>query len=424
MGDDPQADNYDRQHRLIRSMFNGSKGPLLRRATGLDWAGDPIKVEGRFKPRHGERNYEEMVAHFKDYNDIVGDHPSNLQATSLALNAYMLTGDKKYRDWILEYAGAWKKRMEDNGGIIPSKIGLDGKIGGPDGKWYGGVYGWGFTVVVPQDGSLAHRNNHYLALAGFGNAFLLTGDDVWLGPWRKMIDLINAQGKMIKGVMHYPRMHGDQGWYAFSPEKYKHGAEDIWYWSMRAEDRKRLPDAGWISFLEGKDAGFPERTLRNDLETIRRKMAAMKKDETTPNTRLADDAFEYNPASAGNLVRLMLGGIHHFNRTLVLHCRLRYFDPERRRAGLPQDVAALVEKLSTDSTTVTLVNLDQVHPRTVIVQAGGYGEHEFTSVEMNGQKQEAKGKHLTVRLEPGAGARLVLGMRRYGQQPHFAQYWN
>ncbi|MGH1559154.1 hypothetical protein ACRAWD_18630 [Caulobacter segnis] len=37
-------------------------------------------------------------------------------------------------------------------------------------------------------------------------------------------------------------------------------------------------------------------------------------------------------------------------------CRLRWFDPERRRAGVPPDVAALVEKLSDDETVVTLVN--------------------------------------------------------------------
>jgi len=56
-GADSTAPNYDPQQRIIRSMFNGSKGPLLRPATALDWAGDPIEIEGRFKPRHGERNY-------------------------------------------------------------------------------------------------------------------------------------------------------------------------------------------------------------------------------------------------------------------------------------------------------------------------------------------------------------------------------
>ena len=55
-----------------------------------------------------------------------------------------------------------------------------------------------------------------------------------------------------------------------------------------------------------------------------------------------------------------------------LHARLRYFDPVRRRSGLPEDVAALVEKISANSVTVSLVNLNAVESRDVIVQAGAY----------------------------------------------------
>ena len=209
MSEDPQALNYDPKHKIIRSMFNGSRGPLLRKATGLDWAGDPIEVKGRFKLGHGEESYEQMVAHFKDYNDIVGDHPQNLLATSLALNAFMLTGETKYRNWLLEYVDAWRERMIENGYIIPSNIGLDGTIGGEtEGKWYGGVYGWGFTVVVPQDGTLANRITVHQGFTGFMNAYLLTGDDKYLEPWRRQIDAINAQGKMVKGKKMYPRMYG------------------------------------------------------------------------------------------------------------------------------------------------------------------------------------------------------------------------
>ena len=32
---------------------------------------------------------------------------------------------------------AWLDRMKQNGGIIPSFVDLDGKIGGPEGKWWG-----------------------------------------------------------------------------------------------------------------------------------------------------------------------------------------------------------------------------------------------------------------------------------------------
>jgi hypothetical protein len=42
MGDDPEAPNYDKENKLVRSLFSGSKGPMLRKATGLDWAGDRL----------------------------------------------------------------------------------------------------------------------------------------------------------------------------------------------------------------------------------------------------------------------------------------------------------------------------------------------------------------------------------------------
>ena len=39
MGEDPEAENYDKANRLVKSLFTGSRGPLLQKATGLDWAG-------------------------------------------------------------------------------------------------------------------------------------------------------------------------------------------------------------------------------------------------------------------------------------------------------------------------------------------------------------------------------------------------
>ena len=74
----------------------------------------------------------------------------------------------------------------------------------------------------------------------------------------------------------------------------------------------------------------------------------------------------------------------------------------RRRAGLPEDVAALVEKMGADEATLVLVNIDPVNPRTIIAQAGGYGEHRFESVETGGKTTVIGGPLLTVRL----GARL------------------
>ncbi len=425
MNEDPLAPNYDPAKKIIRSLFNGSRGPLLRKATALDWAGDPIEIEGRFKLGHGERSYEEMLAHFKDYTDIVGDHPQNLAATTLALNAYMLAGEEKYKRWLLEYVDAWVERTVQNGGIIPTNIGLDGTIGGATGgKWYGGVYGWGFSVVVPQSGEMAHRNHHELGLTGFGNAYLLTGDRRYLEVWRGMIEKVNAEKKVEGGRELFPRMHGDQGWYHHTPEPYSQGALEIWYWSMDREDLKRLPRTGWIAFLEGKNPDYPVESLRAELASVRVKVQGMRRDPTTPDTRLSDDPMKFNPADARGLVELTLGGFHPGHKGAPLHARLRYFDPLRRRAGLPEDVAALVDSLTGAEATVTLVNLSQIDARTVIVQSGAYGEHQVVAVTRTGRREPIGAPHLTVRLEPGAGARLIIETKRYANRPTLSFPWS
>ena len=425
MNEDPGAPNYDPEHRIIRSMFNGSRGPLMRKATGIDWAGDPIEVENRFHLGHGERNYAEMVAHFKDYNDIIGDHPQNMGATTLAANAYMLTGEDKYKAWLLEYVDAWLGRMQANKGIIPTNIGLDGTIGGEaGGKWYGGVYGWGFTVIVPQTGKPAHRPRIGRGLIGFGNAYLLTGERRYIDAWTNMIDLVNANARMIDGRKMYPRMYGDDGWYDFRETPWAEGALDCWFWTCDERDRRRVADDQWVRFLAGDNPGYPEQALRRDFETIRSRVAGMRADTTTPDTRLADDPMKFNPATVGTLRQLMLAGLDPGRGAAPLHCRLRYFDPEMRRAGISEDVAALVDTLTDDRVAVTLVNVNQIESRDVVVQCGAYAEHQCVDVEIGDQRIDVDAPSFTIRLAPGAGRRLVIRTRRYANQPTLAFPWD
>jgi hypothetical protein len=407
-------------------MYNGSRGPLLRKATAVDWAGDPIEVEDRFVLLHGERNYQEMLDHFKDYNDVAGDHPLNLGATSLVLNAYMLTGERKYLDWLVGYTEAWLERMEANGGIIPSNIGLDGSIGGEcDGKWYGGVYGWGFTVVVPQTGELAHRNQTHWGYRGFGNAIIATGNMRFAEKWGAMIDLINAQAKDVDGQTMTPRMYGDEGWYAFEPAPYAHGALDVYYWTMAERDRTRVQDDPWVRFLHGENPGYPVDVLRDDFETIRRKVAeGILAENLTLDTRLSDNPNPYNPATISNLIRLMLGGLPTGNAAFPLQARVRYFDAVRRRPGLPQDIAAMVERMTADETVIHLVNLNQTDAASVIVQGGAYGEHQILEATIGEMSVPVNGSWCTVRLDPGCGGRVALRMARYANAPTMLFPWD
>ncbi len=157
MGEDSEAANYDPKHNIIRSMMNGSKGPLLRKATSMDWVGEPFDMGG-FDALHGERNFDEFLAHYQEYHDVVGDHALNLVATTLHANAYFATADQKYKKWVITYVDGWLERMKQNKGIIPTFVDLDGKIGGPTGKWWGSAYGWGFSPVNPVTNRRENRN--------------------------------------------------------------------------------------------------------------------------------------------------------------------------------------------------------------------------------------------------------------------------
>ena len=104
----------------------------------------------------------------------------------------------------------WKRSA--NNGILPSNIGLDGKIGGATrGKWYGGVYGWSFSPVVPMTGKAEDRNRVPRYFVGFMNAYLLSGgDDKYLDVWRKHRRPFDAQprGKRQNGHAAHVRRSG------------------------------------------------------------------------------------------------------------------------------------------------------------------------------------------------------------------------
>ena len=438
MDEDPGAPNYDPKLKLIRSMMNGSKGPMLRKATALDWAGDPIDLAHRFPVlAHGEADYQGFLDHFKDYNDVVGDNPLNLVATSLAATCYMLTHEAKYKTWIVEYTDAWIERARANNDIIPSNVGRDGKIGGDaDGKWYGGVYGWSFSPIVPQTGKRADRNRLPRSFVGFMNAYLVTkGDDKYLDVWRRQADKIDAQAKVIDGKKSSPTMHGDQGWYGYRPGNYQFNFLESYYLSMRPSDRARCEETGWYSYLEGKNPTYPVKTLRDTLGEIRKLMEQVDADTSAADMRLADAALHFNPGSpvCSVLTQLMEAGLYIGHPGwapttpgqggALQFSRLRYFDPERRRAGVPEDVAVLADSWSADHVAVTIVNLNQTAFKSVIVQGGAYAEHQLLSVSDGKTTTQINATSFPLRLAPGAGARLTIRMKRFANDPTLSFPW-
>ena len=150
----------------------------------------------------------------------------------------------------------------------------------------------------------------------------------------------------------------------------------------------------------------------------------MHRDPTTPDTRLSDDPMRYNPAVVGALRELMTAGLDPGRGGGPLHCRVRWFDPVQRRAGVPPDVAVLVDEMSHDHIAVTVVNLSPTVPRDVIMQGGAYGEHLLTRVETGDSQVAVDAPVVSLQLAPGSGQRLVVRMRRYACQPTLAFPWD
>jgi hypothetical protein len=419
MNEDPEAPNYDAKLKLIPSLFNGSRGPKLTDNTQEDW-------NGRLLPG------TKPSTRFLKATHIRGDHPLNLGITNLQFHAYLLTQEDKYKNWLLEYVDAWKARIAANSGNIPSNIGVDGKIGGEwGGKWYGGVFGW----------NSADEGVRNYVLRGppeaFGNALLLTGDQSYTQVLRKQLDNLYAAAKLENGKTLLPRYYGDNGWYGFheidAPQaggltNLADVAIDVYMWSLQQSDLDRLPKKGWIGYLVSGDANYPYTAFQQSLEEVRRAAERARTDTSTydfPPHGTRGSAG--NPVSTRALVNLTLGGNDpngSGHGPLPLHTQIRHFDPERQRAGLPEDVAALVERIRPEGITLTLVNTSPFHSRVDTIQMGGYGEHHCVSVTVGDRTFPIDAPFFSVRLAPGAGETLTIAMRRFVNQPTLAFPWD
>ena len=99
---------------------------------------------------------------------------------------------------------------------------------------------------------------------------------------------------------------------------HSHGSLETYCWSMDPSDRKRVGKNSWLDYLTGQNPAYPEEQLSLSLATIRQKVATMREDPTTPDSRLSDDPMRYNPATVRPLVQLMLGGMGQV--VLASHC--------------------------------------------------------------------------------------------------------
>jgi hypothetical protein len=445
--DNPAAPNYDADRKLIRSPINGSRGPRLVN-TAADWTTHREVLAGYPLPYDDIPNVADSKGWIDDarFPNILatmnrrmmrGDVPLNLTATSLMLNAYAFTGDPKYKTWIENYVGAWLERTRQNNGVLPDNVGLSGRIGEcMDGKWWGGYYGWRWPHGL--------FNQLESTLIGAGNAYLATGNPKWLELPRRVLELVQSKGRRENGRFLVPHRHGDQGWYDYRPINPEYPIY-LWYLSQEERDyqrigqltepsawstlvyRKQKGDAGhagpWLRYLETKDPGYPTQILRATYEETLRRLRSIRADDSRPEQRNVHHWQQRNPVVLEGLVQTMLGGPNHIYHGGLVNCRLRYFDPVRRRPGVPPDVAALVGGLSPEGVSVQLVNLNPAVSRLIILQAGAFGEHEFIKVQSANAELAVNRNCFQARLQPGAVGQLRITMKRFVNPPSYAFPW-
>lgn len=456
------AINYDAEKRMMRSPINGSKGPRYENSWD-DWsthrwvlAEYPAPFDDLDVPTEALSWRGGEIVHKADWNDdaVYGkilealntrmmrcDVPLNLTSTSLITNAFMYTGDDRYKRWVIDYLEAWADRIKQNGGLCPDNIGPNGAVGETiDGKWWGGYYGWRWPHGL-------HTIMEPLIISAM-NAVLLTGDMSYLDIPRGQIDYQIRLGRIENDQLVVPYRHTDEGWTSFRPLEPQHFTP-IWYMSQSQADRERIeqfpqvqttwlnvaPGRGkgdnihfgpWYCYLDGRHPDYPRQILESQYAEVLRRMDEMRQDDGDPHDWDVHHWQNINPVHTEGLLQLTCGGPQVIYHGGLLHVRLRYFDATANRPGLPNDVASLVSELDGDSTTVQLVNLSPLHERKLVVQAGAFGEHRFTDVTELGESDPGSPvtvnrDHFAVILPPGRTIKLKLGMERYCHTPTFTQ---
>ncbi|MEC0089619.1 hypothetical protein [Paenibacillus macquariensis] len=476
-GDDPQAPNYDSEKKLIRSPLTGSMGPRFQ-VTEEDWSTHRgilddylapfedipgVDFASRKCPWSDDETYKQIIQRMNERMNR-GDVPLNLNVTSLLAHAFLHTGDERFRDVITEYLSAWEERTQTNGGIIPDNIGLSGEIGQyNDGKWWGGYYGWrwphGFlTIIEPLTNACM-------------NAVLLTGDMKKLQLAREQLDRNWELRQLQEDKWVVPHKHFDSGWADYR-EATPHYPVYLWFISMEDEDLERVEripknhdwnevivpkmsgtdkktgrntkhyignTQPWYQYIRGCNSDYPERILSANYELIGNQLAKMRSAEGDPHNwahQYSEGDFssihawqEMCPLYFEGLVQLTLGAPMHNSHGGLQHGRVRYFDALAKRPGLPSGISALVEKLTSNSVTLHLVNTSLFDDQEMIVQAGMFGEHRFLQVELMNQKGEVTDsitvgdRYLQVSLPAGTGITLQASMERYVNTPTYDMPW-
>ncbi|MEZ6137677.1 MAG: hypothetical protein R3C53_22550 [Pirellulaceae bacterium] len=451
IGKDPTAENFNPLTGHMRSPLTGSRGPHFVNIAE-DWVTHrPILANYPLPYRdipgvtnsaawNDEAKFPLILAALND-RMMRSDVPLNLTSTSMVLNEYMLSGDAEYRQWVIDYVNAWRQRVEENNGILPDNVGPSGKIGEHmDGKWWGGYYGWQWPHGL--------FNQLESTVIGASNAQLASGQPEFLELPRAVLDLVEQQGREVDGQLHVPHKHGDQGWYDYGPLNPKYPVH-LWFASRQDEDWQRIVRLSkpedwttlnyrkgkgdsenlipWLGFITGQNDEYATQILQNTYGETLRRLEQMRQDRTTVDEQDVHHWQKLNPIVLEGLVQLTMGCPNHIYHGGLLHASVRHFDSQSKRAGLPADVAVLIDRITPVGISMQVVNLHPTESREWIIQGGAFGEHNIARVKQvlhyPYQFHTVDSPWLKVRLAPSALGRIEIELDRYHNLPSYRFPW-
>lgn len=517
--------SYDPEHRVFKTFAMGSNGPAFHKfdrphgyGTWMDSYGlafyDVPGVETMMDladPEKAKRYGQVYSARLKRC-----DTATNMLSTSMVMNAYLHTGEDKYKQWVLDYIGGWRERYAGNDGIMPDNAGPGGVVGETiDGKWYGGHYGWtfphGFQFIADA------------MVVGGENERLLTGEDGRLKWVREQVEMLLSRaiedddGHLLvphkyadpdavieyagnepltrpDRVTDYPNFNRKRqvdGWFEFGPldpvhmahvyadsldpldldvvRQIRDPANNTWDHVLPGVAHGKClggQNHAWLNYLAGEFPDYPAQIL---LHSIRQVFGQLK--ELRGELEGAESGWGYRPHGdkaweeiaevtrqvnrmkekpwtesvthsyfqtyligrstivTEALVQLTMGGPLPVYNGGLLKVAVRHFDAEAKRPGLPPDLAALVGRMNEDGIDLTLANTNPMESRRLIVQAGAFAEHIFTTATYVDDKGEASTlpvgcEYVEFELGPGTVLDVHLGMKRFCRQPSYQLPWD
>ena len=236
------------------------------RRPALDWAGDPIEVENRFRPRPRRAHLRadaRALQGLQRHRRRPPAEPRGHHAGPQRLHADRTSRSTRTGSSNTSTPGA-SGCSTTAASSPPTSASTARSAAQPAASGTAASTAGASRVIDPADRRLAHRNTHHLGPDRLRQRLSAHGRR----PLPRRLAASRStrstrRRRSIDGRTLYPHMYGDKGWYDYTPQPYSHGALEIYYWSMkrrRPASACRRP-AGSAS-SRARIPAIPEQALR------------------------------------------------------------------------------------------------------------------------------------------------------------------